>query len=157
MRVVVLLMGVFVAFGVMGVGQLVSAQTVPAEEWVGPLPVQARGTLTRAQVVAELEAAQRQPQATAEAWVGAAADAGVRVGALRRAEVQADLALAQRSGLLAMQAREGYDPASPDAMAAQMHYRQLRDGVAFQREVERIEGREEAHLAGSGQRSDWRD
>lgn len=134
----------------MALGAAASAQTVPAELWAGPLPVDPLvGGVQRAQVLQELRAAQSRPQAPAEVWVGSIAAAGVEAGQLSRAEVLADLALAERAGLMAMHG-EGYDPDSGPARERYAAYRQMREGVAYAQELAQRQGRSamsSAHLA----------
>src|SRR5688572_18289206 len=49
-----------------------------------------------------------------------------------RAEVKAELELAQRAGLLELQTRDAYDPTSAEAQRAQARYEQLRNGPEYQ-------------------------
>lgn len=146
MRFALVMMG-----ALMALGATASAQTVSSEVWAGPLPVDPPvGAVSRAQVLQELRAAQAQPQAAGELWVGSAHAAGVHVGQLSRAEVLADLALAQRAGLLASQG-EGYDPDSAPARERYAAYRQMRDGVAYTRALQELQGRTEVLMAQPGQ------
>jgi len=128
-------------------GAAAAAQTVSAEEWMGPALSVYPQALGREAVVAEMQRSRARPQAAAEAWVGEAAGASVAVGAVRRPEVQADLRMAQRAGLLEAQAGEGFDPYGADGARRLAHYRQLREGVAFTRELRRIEGTPDALAA----------
>jgi hypothetical protein len=52
--------------------------------------------------------------------------------ATTRAEVKADLELAQRAGLLPLLSAETYDPSSAEARRAQARYEQLRNGPDYQ-------------------------
>ena len=65
-----------------------AAQTVPAEAWVGA-PITTAHAASRTNVTADLQRSARTAAATAEAWVGTQASAGIVAGTLSRAEVQA--------------------------------------------------------------------
>ena len=60
---------------------------------------------------------------------------------LTRAEVQADLALWRRAGLLALSDEESFDPGRPDAARRIALYQQWRDGTAYRAELAKEQGR----------------
>ncbi|MET0544429.1 MAG: hypothetical protein ABWZ88_22025 [Variovorax sp.] len=117
-----------------------SAQTVPAEAWVGPPIPTVGGATSRADVVAELKSFLAQPRATQEAWAGTLASAGVHTGDATRAEVLADTSMATRAGLTDYATREEYDPASAVAKRRNARYMSLRFGPAYTAEVARLRG-----------------
>lgn len=116
------------------------AQTVPAEAWVGAPISTAGGTLSRSAVVADMGQFMSRRQAPQDAWVGAAADTGIVVGAAKRSEVAADFNLFSRAGLAGYQTSESFDPYSAQGRQRTATYQRLRGGPEFAREVARIEG-----------------
>ena len=118
----------------------VSAQTVPAEAWVGPPIATVGGSANRADVVAELTRFMAQPQASQEAWAGTVASAGVEAGAAKRSEVVADLNLMIRAGLGNFGTRVYYEPFSAEEASRVALYKRLRNGPEFKQEVARLEG-----------------
>lgn len=58
-----------------------------------------------------------------------------------RAEVRAELEIAQRAGLYQLQLSETYDPSSDEARKAQARYEQLRGGPDYQAALQRLQGR----------------
>ncbi|OUM00326.1 hypothetical protein [Variovorax sp. JS1663] len=124
-----------------------SAQTVPAEAWVGaPVPTTA-SMASRSDVmsgyVASAATSARTPQ---ELRVG---PADAPTGAVSRAETVADLNLWLRAGLGQTAYREGYDPTRADNRARMAMYQRLRNGPEYAAEVARMErrGRETASTA----------
>lgn len=113
---------------------VVSAQTIPAEEWVGA-PMRMTGSLSRAAVAEDLAASRWVAQAPQEFRVGPP-DAGP--GALSRAEVVADLNLWNRSGLGEIAYRDNFDPANTAYRSQVAMYRRMRSGPEFVAEVQRI-------------------
>ena len=109
----------------------VGAQTVPAEQWVGPATT-FTSTQTRADVTAGYFASpSRAPQ---ELRVGPA-DAGP--GAMDRATVAADRNLWLRAGLGSYGEYAYMDPMYEKRMA---NYTRMRNGPEFTAELSRIEG-----------------
>lgn len=116
----------------------VCAQTVPAEQWVGP-PVTFTSTESRAEVTAGYFASpSRAPQ---ELRVGPA-DAGP--GAMDRATVAADRNLWLRAGLGSYGEYADMDPLYAQRMA---NYTRMRNGPEFTAELNRIEGARSRHMA----------
>lgn len=126
------------ALSVMAWAGLASAQTVPAEAWVGAPISTAGGMASRSDVMAGYMAsasgAARTPQ---ELRVG---PADAPVGAVSRAEAVADLNLWLRAGLGQTAYREGYDPTRADNRARLAMYQRMRNGPEFTAEVARITG-----------------
>lgn len=116
-----------------------AAQTVSPEAWVGAAIPTAGGALGRDAVAADTARALVARQAPPEAWVGAAAGLAPAGGILRRAEVLADLRMAERAGLAAYLSSEAYDPFSATGHERLAHYQRLRNGPEYLREVARIE------------------
>lgn len=117
-----------------------SAQTVPAEAWVGA-PIATTGSaLSRAEVRADLDRSKTVARAPQEEWVGSPAAANVAVGALSRAEVKADLALWTRAGLNQYATRDSVDTSSPDFRQRAAAYERLRNSPAYLAEVQRLQG-----------------
>ena len=109
----------------------VCAQTVPAEQWVGPTAT-FTSTESRAEVTAGYFASpSRAPQ---ELRVGPA-DAGP--GAMDRATVAADRNLWLRAGLGSYGEYADMDPLHAQRMA---NYTRMRNGPEFTAELSRIEG-----------------
>ncbi|GAA4341148.1 hypothetical protein GCM10023165_21590 [Variovorax defluvii] len=124
-----------------------SAQTVPAEAWVGaPLPTTA-GMASRSDVMAGYVASAAMNARTPQELRVGPADAPT--GAVSRAETLADLNLWLRAGLGQTAYREGYDPMRADNRARMAMYQRMRNGPEYPAEVARIErgGREAAHTA----------
>ncbi|MBT2322831.1 hypothetical protein J7E62_10785 [Variovorax paradoxus] len=117
----------------------VSAQTVPAEAWVGA-PIATTGTMSRGEVTAELQRSMATPRTPSEQWVGTPATASIAVGAMSRAEVLADLSLFNKAGLRDYARYDSPDAAGPGYARRLAAYRQARDSDAFVAEVQRIEG-----------------
>ena len=114
-----------------------SAQTVPAEEWVGA-PIPAVSSLSRAAVATDYFAtAASTPFAPQEMRVG---PPDAPVGALRREEAVADLNLWKRSGLDQTAYGEDFDPNSVQFRSRIAAYQRMRHGPAFLAEVERVKG-----------------
>jgi len=118
----------------------VSAQTVPAEAWVGAPIATTGGTMSRSAVAADLQRSMAAAQTPSEQWVGTPATASVAVGAMSRAEVLADLSLWNKAGMGAyghIDSPEAYGPGYAQHLAA---YRRTRNSDAYMAEVQRIEG-----------------
>lgn len=118
----------------------VSAQTVPAEAWVGAPIATTSGSMSRGEVSADLQRSMRVAQTPSEQWVGTSATAAVAVGAVSRAEVLADLSLWNKAGVGAygrLDSPEAYGPGYAQRLAA---YRQARNSDAYMAEVRRFEG-----------------
>jgi len=118
----------------------VSAQTVPAEAWVGPAIATTASQLSRGEVVASMQQAMSQPQAAPEGWIGTMASAGIAAGEAKRSEVMADFNLYQRAGLADYAGRASFDPYSARAKGRILLYERLRAGPEFSQEVARVEG-----------------
>lgn len=116
-----------------------SAQTVPAEQWVGA-PLATTGAVKRADVVAELQRSTRSAAAPAEQWVGSQASAGIAVGTLSRAEVVADLNLWRRAGLESAGLADTVDSASPRYAQQLAAYTRARNSDVYTAEVHRLQG-----------------
>ncbi|MEJ8827203.1 hypothetical protein WKW80_35350 [Variovorax humicola] len=116
------------------------AQTIPAENWVGPPISTVGGQLSRSEVQAEMARSSAQTQAPAQQWVGSTVSAGLTVGAVRRSEVLADFNLFERAGLRDYPPRAYYDPLSLETKRRVTSYRRMREGPEFLVEVARIEG-----------------
>lgn len=117
-----------------------SAQTVPAEQWVGA-PIASTSTATRDAVRSSFFASNTGRQAPQEMRVGPA-DAGP--GAVHRVEVLADTRLWLRSGLGMAAYSDGFDPMSVRYREKVAMYRRLRDGPAYLAELERMQGQSKA-------------
>jgi len=117
----------------------VSAQTVPAEAWVGAPIATVGGTMNRGEVRADMNQFLSRRQAPQDAWVGAAADTAIVVGAAKRSEVAADFNLFARAGLAGYQTSDNFDPYSAQGRQRIATYQRLRSGPEFAREVARIE------------------
>ncbi|MDH6591295.1 hypothetical protein M2165_001184 [Variovorax sp. TBS-050B] len=127
-----------------------SAQTVPAEAWVGAPIARTAGALSRAEVQTELARSQTVARAPQEAWAGSAAGEAVAAGALSRAEVQADLALWTRAGLDQYALRDSVDRTSPDFRQRSATYEQSRQSAAYTAEVQRLQGAPAVASSGAG-------
>jgi hypothetical protein len=114
----------------------VSAQTVPAEQWVGA-PIITTSTASRQAVMADYAAARSMPQVASELRVG---PADAPTGAISSAEVRADLNLWIRSGLGQVANRDSFDPSSAAYRAQFASYMRMRNGPEFVAEVQRIKG-----------------
>lgn len=117
-----------------------SAQTVPAEAWVGAPIATTAGAFSRGEVTADMQRSMSARQAAQDAWVGPASEVAISVGAARRSEVAADFNLYQRAGLAAYQSSEAFDPYSAQGQRRIAAYQRMRNGPEFAREVARIEG-----------------
>ena len=117
-----------------------SAQTVPAEAWVGAPIAAITGAQSRADVQADLARSQVVARAPQEAWAGSAAGEAVTVGALSRAEVQADLALWTRAGLGQYALQDSVDRSNPEFRQRSAAYEQARNSAAYTAEVQRLQG-----------------
>lgn len=114
------------------------AQTVPAEEWVGP-PIRAVSIASRDDVVAEYFAATRsEAPAPQELRVGPASPPA---GALARAEVAAELNLWIRSGMAHLFGREGFDASAPAYQTRMAAFERMRNESTptFVAEVQRLQ------------------
>lgn len=114
----------------------VSAQTVPAEQWVGA-PIPMASSFSRAAVAADFAASRAVAQAPQELRVGPPDASG---GALSRAEIAADLNLWIRSGLAEVAQRDNFDPGNPAYRSQVAMYQRMRNGPEFVAEVQRIKG-----------------
>ena len=119
------------AFALSAVASVASAQTVPAEQWVGA-PITFSSTQSRSEVTAGSYAP--PPKAPQERPVGPA-DAGP--GAVDRATVAADRNLWLRAGLGNYGEYADMDPLHAQRMA---NYTRMRNGPEFMAELNRIEG-----------------
>jgi hypothetical protein len=124
-----------------------TAQTVPAEAWVGA-PIAATGTLSRADVAADLQRNARVAAAAPEAWVGTQASAGLTAGTLSRAEVQADLNLWRRAGLETASLADTADSASPAYARQVAAYQRARHSGVYTAELQRVQGTTGSAAAG---------
>jgi hypothetical protein len=128
----------------------VSAQTVPAEQWVGA-PIPAVGHLSRAEVAADLSASRASfASAPAEYRVG---PADPTTGATSRAEVAADTRLWIRSGLGQVANRDGFDPTSAEFRQQTAAYQRMRNGPEFMAEVQRVQDTRSIGMARLGHES----
>ncbi|WP_219211069.1 hypothetical protein [Variovorax boronicumulans] len=116
-----------------------SAQTVPAEQWVGA-PIATTGAVKRADVVADLQRSARSASAPAEQWVGSQASAGIAAGSLSRAEVVADLNLWRRAGLESAALADTVDSANPRYAQQLAAYSHARNSNVYTAEVQRVQG-----------------
>jgi len=123
----------------------VSAQTVPAEAWVGP-PIQFTSSTSREAVVADFIASNKSPQAPQELRVGPADPA---VGAVSRAEAEADRNVWLRSGMQQTAYSDNDDPASAAHAAQLANYQRMRNGPEYRAELDRINGTTSQALAGN--------
>lgn len=122
----------------------VSAQTVPAEQWVGA-PIPAVGHFSRAEVSADLSASRATySTAAAEYRVG---PADPKTGAASRAEVAADNRLWIRSGMSQIAGLDGYDPNSAEFRQHMAAYERMRNGPEFTAEVQRAQTRRSMRMA----------
>jgi hypothetical protein len=121
-----------------------SAQTVPAELWVGPPIATTASQYSRADVAAAMERASGAAQAPQQQWAGSAESAGVAVGALTRSQVQADFNLFARAGLgncdTDYGARDHFEPSSAERAQRTALYSRLRSGPEYAAEVSRLDG-----------------
>lgn len=116
-----------------------SAQTVPAEQWVGA-PIATTGAVKRADVVAALQRSAHTPSAPAEQWVGSQASAVIAAGSLSRAEVVADLNLWRRAGLESAALADTVDSANPRYVQQLAAYTRARHSSVYTAEVQRVQG-----------------
>ncbi|HYP82487.1 hypothetical protein [Variovorax sp.] len=125
------ILGIAIAMG-LSAAAIVSAQTVPAEEWVGP-PIQFTSTLSRDEVQAAYFAS---PQVgPAELRVGPPDPAP---GMVQRAMVEADRNLWLRAGLGDI--GEFDDSVSPTYRERMANYERMRNGPEFAIELARVNG-----------------
>ena len=118
-----------------------SAQTVPAEAWVGPPIATTASQLSRGEVDADLQRVMAQAQAAPQAWVGTLAAAGIAAGTLKRSEVMADYNLFAQAGLSEHYLRrESFEPRSQEMWSRVGLYLRLRGGPEYPVEVARLEG-----------------
>jgi hypothetical protein len=127
----------FVGISALALAGVVSAQTVPAEQWVGA-PIAAVGHFTRAQVAADLNASRSVATAAPELRVG---PADPSPGAESRAEVAADLKLWIKSGMSQVANSDSFDPTSAAYRSQFAAYQRMRNGPEFQAEVQRLQGK----------------
>lgn len=114
---------------------IASAQTVPAEQWVGA-PIPAVSTFSRAAVVSDYYAsAGSMSLAPQEMRVG---PPDAPVGAVRREEAVADLNLWNRSGLGQIAYGNDFDPGSARFQSKIANYQRMRQGPAYFAEVDRV-------------------
>lgn len=116
---------------------VVSAQTVPPEQWVGA-PIPSASVLSRSAVMGDYLASARAGTMTAQEFRVGPPDA--QPGELSRAEAVADLNLWLRSGLGQSAYRNGFDPARGRDLAQVTMYQRLRHGPEFTAEVARVQG-----------------
>lgn len=136
-------------------GGAASAQTVPAEAWVGPPIVTTGGQLSRSEVGADMQRAMSQQQAAPQAWVGTSATAGIAVGELKRSEVMADYNLFARAGLSDHYLRrDAFEPFSKEMKRRVVEYLRLRTGPEYPLEVARLEGATVANASGADASAD---
>lgn len=114
----------------------VSAQTVPAEQWVGA-PIPAAGHFSRAEVAADMSANRATFASAAPEYRVGPADP--KTGAASRAEVTADTRLWIRSGMSQVANRDGFDPNSAEFRQQMAAYQRMRNGPEFMAEVQRIQ------------------
>ena len=129
-----------VAAALLGAAGAASAQTVPAETWVGA-PISTSGsTLSRADVRNELTRTHSVARAPQEEWIGLPVAANVAVGSLSRAEVKADLALWNQAGLNQFSAMDSVDGSNPVFRQRTAAYERLRNSPAYLAEVQHQQG-----------------
>ena len=116
-----------------------TAQTVPAEAWVGT-PIVATGAVNRADVTADLQRNARVAAAAPEAWVGTLASASIAAGTLSRAEVQADLNLWRRAGLETASLADTADSNAPRYAQQVAAYQRARHSGVYTAELQRMQG-----------------
>lgn len=114
----------------------VSAQTVPAEQWVGA-PIPAIGSFSRSAVAADYAASRTVASAPQELRVGPTDPAA---GMMSRAEVTADLNLWIKSGMNQVANQDSFDPSNPAYRAQYTMYQRQRNGPEFVAEVQRLKG-----------------
>ncbi len=115
----------------------VSAQTVPAEQWVGaPIPMASQ--FSRAQVSADLAANRSEMTAVAAEYRVGPPDS--TIGALSRVQVAADLSLWNKSGMSQVANRDSFDPTSPAYARQFSSYQSMRNGPEYVSEIQRIKG-----------------
>jgi hypothetical protein len=121
-----------------------SAQTVPAELWVGPPLATSASHYSRADVVAAMERAATVAQAPQQSWVGSAESAGAMAGALTRSQVEADFNLFARAGLSNYDTDQGsrahFEPFGAEGARRAALYARLRGGPEYAAEVSRLDG-----------------
>ena len=107
------------------VASAASAQTVPAEAWVGA-PIAEGSVRDRTGVVTESQAHFAAPRAPQQLWVGSADGASDRTGGLSRKEVVADLDAYRRSGLADSANTDAFDPYTPRYQRQAAKYMQIK-------------------------------
>ncbi|WP_431276179.1 hypothetical protein ACQ858_07945 [Variovorax ureilyticus] len=126
----------FLGLSALAFAGAVSAQTVPAEQWVGT-PISAVGHFSRAEVAADMTASRATfASAPAEYRVG---PADPTTGATSRAEVAADTQLWMRSGMSQVANRDGFDPTGAEFRHQMAAYQRMRNGPEFTAEVQRAQ------------------
>lgn len=116
-----------------------TAQTVPAEAWVGT-PIATAHAASRADVAADLQRNARVAAAAPEAWVGTQASAGLTTGTLSRAEVQADLNLWRRAGLETASLADTAQSNAPVYAQQVAAYQRARQSGVYTAELQRVQG-----------------
>ena len=124
-----------------------TAQTVPAEAWVGT-PIVATGALNRADVAADLQRHAHVAAAAPEAWVGTQASAGIATGTLSRAEVRADLNLWRRAGLEMASLADTANSNGPVYAEQVAAYQRARNSGVYTAELQRVQGTTGSAAAG---------
>jgi hypothetical protein len=127
----------FVGISALALAGAVSAQTVPAEQWVGA-PIPTAGHFTRAEVAADLNASRSFTTVAQEYRVG---PADPSPGAESRAEVAADLRLWIKSGMSQVANSDSFDPTSAAYRSQMAAYQRMRNGPEFLAEVQRFQGK----------------
>ncbi|SEA12512.1 hypothetical protein [Variovorax sp. YR216] len=137
----------FLGISALALAGAVSAQTVPAEQWVGA-PIPAASHFSRAEVAADLSASRSTfASAPAEYRVG---PADAKTGAASRAEVAADERLWIRSGMSQVANRDNFDPNSAEYRQQMAAYQRMRNGPEFMAEVQRAQSTRSMSLARFG-------
>ncbi|MEJ8809934.1 hypothetical protein WKW77_02585 [Variovorax ureilyticus] len=140
----------FLGISALALAGAVSAQTVPAEQWVGA-PIPAMGHFSRAEVAADLSSSRATyASAPAEYRVG---PADAKTGAMSRAEVAADERLWIRSGMGEVANRDNFDPNSAEYRQQMAAYQRMRNGPEFMAEVQRAQSTRTMSLARFGRGS----
>ena len=124
-----------------------TAQTVPAEAWVGT-PIATAHAASRADVAADLQRNARVAAAAPEAWVGTQASAGLTTGTLSRAEVQADLNLWRRAGLETASLADTAQSNAPVYAQQVAAYQRARQSGVYTAELQRVQGATGSAAAG---------
>lgn len=127
----------FVGLSALALAGAVSAQTVPAEQWVGAA-IPTASHFTRAEVAADFNTSRSFTAAAPELRVGPADPVP---GAESRAEVAADLSLWIKSGMSQVANSDSFDPTSAAYRAQFASYQRMRNGPQFLAEVQRKQGK----------------